>query len=186
MSEPGAGTDVMGMTTRADRSPDGTFYTLNGTKMWITNGTINGSDTGDVFLVYAKTGGVANRSGSSISSFIVEKGMPGFSLGQQIKDKLGMRASMTAELVFTDVSVPAENLVGAEGGAALCMVRNLEIERITLAAMSLGIAKRCIEIMSKYAQERKAFGKSIADFGQVSEGKCSLLVAGTISSSDLR
>jgi len=94
-------------------------------------------------------------------------GMKGFTLGQKIEDKCGMRASMTAELVFNDVIIPSENIVGTINGATLCMMRNLEIERITLAAMSLGIARRCIEIMSNYSKERKAFGKVIGDYGQV-------------------
>jgi len=165
MSEPAAGTDVMGMTTTAVPSADGTMYKLNGAKMWITNGTIDGTDTGDVFLVYAKTG--AGRGKNDLTSFIVEKGMPGFSLGQKITDKCGMRASHTAELVFVDVMVPAANIVGKLGGATLCMHRNLEIERVVLAAMSLGIARRSIEVMAKYAEERKAFGKSIGEYGQI-------------------
>jgi len=164
MSEPGAGTDVMGMTTTAKLSADGTYYTLTGAKMWITNGTINGQDTGDVFLVYAKTG--PGRGAGDLTSFLVEKGMPGFTLGQKITDKCGMRASHTAELVFDGVKVPAANVVGKVGGATLCMMRNLEIERVTLAAMSLGIARRCIEVMGSYSRERQAFGKPIGDFGQ--------------------
>lgn len=162
MSEPGAGTDVMGMLTTAVPNADGTEYTINGTKMWITNGTIDNSDTGDIYLVYAKTG----TGRGDLTSFVVEKGMPGFTLGQKITDKCGMRASHTAELVFDNVKVPAANIVGKIGGAGICMMRNLEIERITLAAMSLGIARRCIEVMGKYSQERKAFGKPIGDFGQ--------------------
>jgi isovaleryl-CoA dehydrogenase len=165
MSEPGAGTDVLGMSSFAKPSKDGSSYTLNGTKMWITNGTIDGTQTGDVFLVYAKTDLKAKNG--ALTSFLVEKGMPGFTVGQKIKDKLGMRASATAELVFQDVVVPKENIVGEVGGATLCMMRNLEIERITLAAMSLGIARRSIEVMSKYSQERKAFGKPIGDYGQI-------------------
>lgn len=166
MSEPAVGTDVMGMATTAKPSADGSIYTLNGAKMWITNGTIDGtSDTGDVFLVYAKTG--PGRGKNDITSFIVEKGMPGFSLGQKIEDKCGMRASHTAELVFDNVEVPAENIVGSVGGATLCMHRNLEIERLVLAAMSLGIARRSIEVMANYAEERKAFGKSIGEYGQI-------------------
>ena len=164
MSEPGAGTDVMGMSTSATLTADGKHYVINGAKMWITNGTVNGSDTGDVFLVYART---SNDPRKGLTSFIVEKGMPGFTLGQKIEDKCGMRASMTAELVFDNVKVPIENVVGEVGGATLCMMRNLEIERITLAAMSLGIARRSIEVMSNYSQQRKAFGKPIGDFGQV-------------------
>jgi isovaleryl-CoA dehydrogenase len=165
MSEPAAGTDVMGMATTAVPNADGTKYTINGTKMWITNGTITGQDTGDVFLVYAKTG--PGRGKNDITSFIVEKGMKGFNLGQKITDKCGMRASHTAELVFEDVVVPSTNIVGKVGGATLCMHRNLEIERIVLAAMSLGIARRSIEVMTKYAEERKAFGKSIGEYGQI-------------------
>jgi isovaleryl-CoA dehydrogenase len=165
MSEPSVGTDVLGMNTNAKLSADGTHYVLNGTKMWITNGTITGKETGDLFLVYAKTD--ASKKNGGLTSFIVEKGMAGFALGQKIEDKCGMRASMTAELVFNDVKVPTENIVGNEGEATLCMMRNLEIERVTLAAMALGIARRSIEIMSKYSQERKAFGKPIADYGQI-------------------
>lgn len=165
MSEPGAGTDVMGMLTSAVPNSDGSYFTINGAKMWITNGTLDGKETGDFYLVYAKTG--PGRGAGDLTSFIVEKGMPGFSLGQKIEDKCGMRASMTAELVFTDVKVPKENIVGTIGGATLCMMRNLEIERITLAAMSLGIARRCIEVMNDYSTERKAFGRPIGDFGQI-------------------
>eukprot|EP00604_Paraphysomonas_vestita_P000626 CAMPEP_0174826240 /NCGR_PEP_ID=MMETSP1107-20130205/43719_1 /TAXON_ID=36770 /ORGANISM="Paraphysomonas vestita, Strain GFlagA" /LENGTH=206 /DNA_ID=CAMNT_0016058969 /DNA_START=618 /DNA_END=1235 /DNA_ORIENTATION=- len=132
--------------------------------MWITNGTIDGTDTGDAFLLYAKTG--SGRSPNDLSAFLIEKGMPGFTLGSKIEDKCGMRASNTAELVFSDVKVPASNLIGKVGGAGLCMMRNLEIERVVLAAMSLGIARRSIEVMTRYSQERKAFGKSIGDYGQ--------------------
>jgi len=161
MSEPNCGTDVLGMKTTAVRKGD--TYVLNGAKMWITNGTIDGTGTGDAYLAYAKTG----NGPRDVSLFLVEKGMPGFSLGQKIHDKLGMRASMTAELVFQDCEVPASNLVGKEGGAALCMMRNLEIERVALAAMSLGIARRCVEEMNKYARERQAFGSNLNAFGQI-------------------
>ncbi len=162
MSEPDAGTDVMGMSTTAKK--DGDDYILNGRKMWITNGAISDTDLGDVFLVYAHTGEKHQRS---ISLFLVEKGMEGFSLGQKIKGKLGMRASTTAELVFEDVRVPSKNLVGLEGGAVKSMMRNLALERLTLAAMSLGIARRCVEIMNSYAQDRKAFGQPLNRFGQI-------------------
>ena len=121
MSEPGAGTDVLGMGTKASKRGDD--WVINGTKMWITNGTVDGVNTGDAFLVYARTG----EKRTDLSMFIVEKDMPGFSLGQKIEDKLGMRASMTAELVFEDVVVPEENMVGNLNGAALCMMRNLEV-----------------------------------------------------------
>jgi len=162
MSEPGAGTDVMGLRTEARR--DGDTFVLNGAKMWITNGAISKTELGDVFLVYARIKG-AERS--QVSMFIVEKGMPGFSLGQKLSDKCGMRASSTAELVFEDCVVPAANLVGQEGHASICMMRNLELERLTLAAMSLGIARRSIEIMNRYARERVSFGKTLDHFGQI-------------------
>ncbi|MCB9629153.1 MAG: acyl-CoA dehydrogenase family protein [Sandaracinaceae bacterium] len=162
MSEPGAGTDVMGLRTEARR--EGDHYVLNGAKMWITNGAISKSELGDVFLVYARVKG-AERS--QVSMFLVEKGYKGFSLGQKLEDKCGMRASSTAELVFEDCVVPVENLVGQEGHATICMMRNLELERLTLAAMSLGIARRSIEIMNRYARERVSFGKTLDHFGQI-------------------
>lgn len=162
MSEPGAGTDVLGMRTTARR--DGDTYVLNGAKMWITNGAISDTELGDIFLVYARLEGDDRKH---LSSFLVEKGYPGFSLGQRIKGKLGMRASPTAELVFDNCVVPAHNLIGGEGTAVLHMMRNLEIERLTLAAMSLGIARRCVEVMNQYAQERQSFGKPLNNFGQI-------------------
>ncbi len=162
MSEPSAGTDVLGMQTSAVRRGD--VYVLNGAKMWITNGAVSDSELGDVFLVYARMEG---QGRNQLSMFIVEKGFRGFSLGQKIKGKLGMRASMTAELVFEDCEVPVENLVGEEGTATLHMMRNLEIERLTLAAMSLGIARRSLEVMNRYANERSSFGKPLREFGQI-------------------
>eukprot|EP00924_Labyrinthula_sp_SR-Ha-C_P005832 snap_masked-scaffold_14-processed-gene-6.20-mRNA-1 protein AED:0.05 eAED:0.05 QI:0/-1/0/1/-1/1/1/0/415 len=167
MSEPNAGTDVLGLTSRAKKI--GSDYVLSGRKMWITNGCVTNehgeSELGDVFQVYAKTG----EKRTDLSLFLVEKGMEGFYLGQQIKDKLGMRASTTAELVFDDVHIPAENLVGKENGAVECMMRNLEIERLCLGAMSIGIAGRCLEAMTNYAKGRQAFGKSISNFGQIQQ-----------------
>eukprot|EP00985_Skeletonema_marinoi_P009791 scaffold4583_cov81-Skeletonema_marinoi.AAC.1 len=127
MSEPNAGTDVLGMKSNAvyDSSRDG--FILNGTKMWITNGTLTGKETGDLFLVYARTG---TEKRSDITQFVVEKGLEGFNVGQKITDKLGMRASPTAELVFENVFLPAKtHVVGDVNGATLCMMRNLEIER---------------------------------------------------------
>jgi isovaleryl-CoA dehydrogenase len=162
MSEPSIGTDVLGMKTTAVRKGD--VYALNGAKMWITNGALSDVELGDVFLVYARTGDKGTRA---LSLFLVEKGFPGFKLGQKLKDKLGMRASTTAELVFDNCEVPAANRVGNEGDAVLHMMRNLEIERLTLAAMSLGIARRSIEIMNRYASERHAFGQPIREFGQI-------------------
>jgi isovaleryl-CoA dehydrogenase len=113
-----------------------------------------------VFIVYAKTG-------ERMSTFLVEKGFPGFSLGQRLKDKLGVRASMTAELVFDDCMVPTENLIGNEGDSVRHMMRNLEIERLTLAAMSLGIAQRSLQVMVDYANQRKAFGVPLREHGQI-------------------
>ncbi len=162
MSEPGAGTDVMGLRTEARR--EGDTFVLNGAKMWITNGAISKTELGDIFLVYAR---IAGAERNQVSMFLVEKGYKGFSLGQKLDDKCGMRASSTAELVFEDCVVPAENLVGEEGRATICMMRNLELERLTLAAMSLGIARRSLEIMNRYARERVSFGKSLDHFGQI-------------------
>lgn len=164
MSEPEAGTDVLGMKTKAEHDSSRNSWVLNGTKLWITNGTLNGTDTGDMFLIYARTG----PKRTDLTSFIVEKGMEGFRLGQQIKDKCGMRASPTAELVLKDVNVPAQtHVVGDVNGATLCMMRNLEIERVALAAMAIGIARRCIDEMVSYSKERKAFGKTAIEFGQI-------------------
>ena len=158
MTEPEAGTDVLGMRTQAVR--DGDHYVLNGRKMFITNGAIDEHTLGDVFIVYAKTN-------QQISTFLVEKGLPGFALGQKLHDKLGVRASITAELVFDHCLVPTENLIGREGESSKHMMRNLEIERLTLAAMSLGIALRCLEVMVGYANERRAFGVPIREHGQI-------------------
>jgi isovaleryl-CoA dehydrogenase len=164
MSEPAVGTDVLGMETTAEKTGSG--YKLNGRKMWITNGCVDDNGTeADLVLVYARSGIVNKRV--QISSFLVEKGMPGYSVGQKIKDKLGMRGSNTAELVFADCEVPQSSLMGHEGDSMLHMMRNLEIERLTLAAMSLGIAKRSLQVMVKYAEEREAFGKSLSQFGQI-------------------
>ena len=162
MTEPGAGTDVLGLRTTATKKDD--HYILNGAKMWITNGAIGDDELGDVFLVYARLDGHVRNQ---LSMFIVEKGFPGFKLGQKLSGKLGMRASTTAELVFDNCEVPEANLVGAEGSATLHMMRNLEIERLTLAAMSLGLARRSLEIMNTYASERTSFGKPLREFGQV-------------------
>lgn len=164
MSEPDAGTDVMSMAMTA--KADGDNYILNGRKMWITNGCVDDNGTAcDSVLVYAKTGMKGNKP--QISSFMVHKGDPGFSVGQKIHGKLGMRASNTAELVFENCIVPKKWLIGAEGDSVTHMMKNLEIERLTLAAMSLGIARRCLEVMVKYADERHAFGKPISHFGQI-------------------
>ena len=152
MTEPSVGTDVLGMQTTARRESDG--YVLNGRKTFITNGP-----EGNVFLVYAK---LADR----ITTFVVERSFPGFSTGPKIP-KMGMRASTMSELIFEDCRVPADNLLGQEGGGITNMMRNLEIERIGLAAMSLGMARRCLDAMVSYAMERRSFGKPLAEHGQV-------------------
>ena len=152
MTEPGAGTDVLGMRTTAVR--DGDHYVLNGTKTYITNGC-----EGFVFLVYAK---VEDR----VTAFLVDRECPGFSTSNHI-DKLGMRGSTMSELIFEDCRIPASYLLGDEGGGVTHMMRNLEIERLTLAAMSVGIADRCVEIMVRHGQERRAFGQPINRFGQI-------------------
>ena len=152
MSEPGAGTDVLGMQTTARK--EGDHYLLTGRKTFITNGP-----EADVFVVYAQLNG-------RITSFVVERNFQGFSTSEKIP-KMGMRASTMCELIMDDCRVPVENLLGKEGGGITNMMRNLEIERLTLAAMSLGIAQRCTEVMTRYATEREAFGKPIKEFGQI-------------------
>jgi isovaleryl-CoA dehydrogenase len=152
MTEPGGGTDVLGMGSIARR--EGDFYVLDGRKTFITNG-----NEADVVLVYAKVDG-------RITSFVVERGMPGFSTGQTIS-KLGMRASTMCELIFEGVRVPLDHVLGHEGGGIHNMMRNLEIERLGLAAMSLGIAQRCLDAMTRYATERQSFGKPIHEHGQI-------------------
>jgi isovaleryl-CoA dehydrogenase len=152
MTEPGAGTDVLGMQTSAERHGD--VYLLKGRKTFITN-----APDAFCFLVYAKVDG-------RITAFVVDRSCEGFSTGPHI-EKMGMRAAPMGELIFEDCAVPAANLLGAEGGGMTHMMRNLEIERICLAAMSLGIADRCVDIMLRYSVERHAFGKPIAEFGQI-------------------
>jgi isovaleryl-CoA dehydrogenase len=165
MSEPHVGTDVLGMTTTATPVANGGFV-LSGRKMWITNGTQDDKKTpADVVLVYAKTGEANGRS--QISTFIVDPTHSGYYVGQKIVDKLGMRGSNTAELVFDNCSVPRANLIGKEGDSLLHMMRNLEIERLVLAAQSVGIARRCLKEMNRYATEREAFGEPLRNFGQI-------------------
>ena len=159
ITEPAGGTDVLAMRTRARR--DGDAYVLDGTKTFITNGGIDERTQGDAFVVYAAT---APRQ---LTAFLVEKGTPGFRLGQKWRDKLGMRASFTAELVFEGVRVPAANRLGAEGEGTLGMMRNLEVERLTLAAMSVGIAQRCLRVMIDWANQRQSFGRPLREHGQI-------------------
>ena len=157
MSEPDAGSDALGMKTKAIKKENG--YLLNGSKTWITNGPV-----GEVFYIYAKTG----DKKTDVSTFIVERGMEGFSTGKKFS-KMGMRASPTGELVFANCLIPAGNRVGEENGSVKMMMRNLDIERITIAGISLGCARACIEVATQYAKDRKQFGKPIGSFQQIQE-----------------
>jgi len=166
MSESGYGTDVLGMQTNAIIQNNGSWK-INGNKMWITNGAIDDKGTpADIVWLYARTG-TDSKGRAELTTFLIEKGMPGYSVGQKIYDKSGMRASNTAELVFDNCIVPAENVVGNPGESMIHMMRNLEIERIGLAAMALGIARRSLSAMNTYASEREAFGNEIRNFGQI-------------------
>jgi len=160
MSEPGAGSDVVGMRTRADKKGD--RYVLNGSKMWITNGP-----DAEVLVVYAKTDPQAGSRG--ITAFLIEKGMKGFATAQKL-DKLGMRGSNTCELVFTDCEVPEENVVGAVGEGVKVLMSGLDYERVVLSAGSLGIMQACMDVVLPYVHERKQFGKAIGEF-QILQGK---------------
>jgi isovaleryl-CoA dehydrogenase len=155
MSEPSAGSDALGMTTRATKKGD--RYLLNGTKMWITNGSIS-----DFFLIYAKTG----PEKKDISTFLVEKTFKGFNVGKKLH-KLGMRGSPTTELIFENCEVPVENLVGTEGQSVSHMMRNLNIERVTISGISNGLGRAALEYSNKYATERKQFDKPIGSFQMV-------------------
>lgn len=152
MTEPSAGTDVMGMGTTAVHVANG--YELNGAKTFITN-----APEADVFIVYAKLDG-------RITTFLVDRTTPGFSVSAKIP-KLGMRASTMAELRMEKCVVPAHQLLGKEGGGVTNMMRNLEIERLGLAAMSLGMAQRCMDVMVSYVEERTSFGRPLHEHGQI-------------------
>ncbi|HZL40503.1 MAG TPA: isovaleryl-CoA dehydrogenase [Pseudolabrys sp.] len=154
MSEPGAGSDVVSMRTRADKKDD--RYILNGSKMWITNGPV-----ADTLVVYAKTDRTAGARG--ITAFIVEKGMKGFAPAQKL-DKLGMRGSDTSELVFTDCEVPEENVLGAVGNGVNVLMSGLDYERVVLAAGPLGIMQACMDVVIPYVHERQQFGQAIGRF----------------------
>jgi len=160
MSEPGAGSDVVGMKTRAEKKGD--RYVLNGNKMWITNGP-----DAETLVVYAKTDPQAGPRG--ITAFLIEKGMKGFSTAQKL-DKLGMRGSSTCELVFADCEVPAENVLGKVGKGVNVLMSGLDYERLVLAAGPLGIMQSCMDIVIPYLHERKQFGQSIGTF-QMIQGK---------------
>ena len=164
MSEPHVGTDVLGMKTRAEKKGD--RFEVTGRKMWITNGSIDEAGTPcDELWLYAMTG--AKDAKPEISTFIVDRSIKGFKVGQKIRDKLGMRASNTAELVLDHCDLGPEQLVGTVGKSIKHMMKNLEIERLGLAAMGLGIAKRSLEIMVRYSKERTAFGQPLHGFGQI-------------------
>ncbi len=160
MSEPGAGSDVVGMTTRAEKRGD--RYVLNGSKMWITNGT-----EAETLVIYAKTDPSAGPRG--ITAFIVEKGMKGFAPAQKL-DKLGMRGSPTAELVFDDCEVPGENVLGRVNDGVRVLMSGLDYERTVLAAGPLGIMQSCLDAVIPYVHERKQFGQAIGEF-QLMQGK---------------
>jgi isovaleryl-CoA dehydrogenase len=160
MSEPGAGSDVVGMKLRADRKSD--RYVLNGSKMWITNGP-----HADVMVVYAKTDPAAGPRG--ITAFVVEKSFPGFSTAQKL-DKLGMRGSDTCELLFEDCEVPEANVLGAVGRGVNVLMSGLDYERAVLAAGPLGIMQACLDVVLPYVHERKQFGQAIGEF-QLMQGK---------------
>ncbi|HEY5713669.1 MAG TPA: acyl-CoA dehydrogenase family protein [Allosphingosinicella sp.] len=152
MSEAGAGSDVVGMKMKAEQVQGG--YVLNGTKFWITNAA-----HADTLVVYAKTG----EGSRGITTFIIEKDMRGFSIGQKL-DKMGMRGSPTAELVFNDCEVPEENVMGPVNGGVGVLMSGLDYERTVLAGIQLGIMQACLDTVLPYVRERKQFGKAIGSF----------------------
>jgi isovaleryl-CoA dehydrogenase len=154
MSEPGAGSDVVSMRTRADRKGD--RYVLNGAKMWITNGPV-----ADTLVVYAKTDRTAGARG--ITAFIVESGFKGFAPGVKL-DKLGMRGSDTSEIVFQDCEVPAENVLGVVGNGVNVLMSGLDYERAVLAAGPLGLMQACLDLVIPYVHQRSQFGQPIGRF----------------------
>lgn len=160
MSEPGAGSDVVSMKTRAEKKGD--RYVITGNKMWITNGPI-----AETLVVYAKTDPAAGSKG--ITAFLIEKGMKGFSTAQKL-DKLGMRGSDTCELVFEDCEVPEENVLGSVGRGVNVLMSGLDYERVVLSAGPLGIMQAAMDVVMPYVHERKQFGQSIGQF-QLVQGK---------------
>ncbi|WP_294329329.1 isovaleryl-CoA dehydrogenase [uncultured Sphingomonas sp.] len=152
MSEAGAGSDVVSMKLKAEKVQGG--YVLNGTKFWITN-----APHADTLVVYAKTG----EGSRGITTFLIEKDMPGFAIGQKI-DKMGMRGSPTAELVFTDCEVPEENVMGPLNGGVGVLMSGLDYERAVLAGIQLGIMQACLDVVLPYLRERKQFGQAIGSF----------------------
>jgi isovaleryl-CoA dehydrogenase len=160
MSEPGAGSDVVSMKTRAEKKGD--RYVLNGSKMWITNGPV-----AETLVVYAKTD--LNAGTRGITAFLIEKGMKGFEPAQKL-DKLGMRGSDTSELVFEDCEVPEENVLGSVGRGANVLMSGLDYERVVLAAGPLGIMQAALDVVIPYVHDRKQFGQPIGTF-QLVQGK---------------
>jgi isovaleryl-CoA dehydrogenase len=152
MSEAGAGSDVVSMKLRAEKTANG--YVLNGTKFWITNAAY-----ADTLVVYAKTG----EGSRGITTFLIEKDMPGFSIGQKI-DKMGMRGSPTAELVFNDCEVSDEQVMGPLNGGVGVLMSGLDYERTVLAGIQLGIMQACLDVVLPYLRERKQFGQPIGHF----------------------
>jgi isovaleryl-CoA dehydrogenase len=167
MSEPGAGSDVVSMRTRADKKGD--RYILNGAKMWITNGPL-----AETIVVYAKTDATAGARG--ITAFIVEKAFKGFSTAQKL-DKLGMRGSDTGEIVFQDCEVPEENVLGAVGNGVNILMSGLDYERVVLAAGPLGLMQAALDLVIPYVHDRKQFGQSIGRF-QLIQGKLADMYVG--------
>ena len=168
MSEPGAGSDVVGMRTRAERRGD--RYVLTGNKFWITNGP-----DANVLVVYARTG--AGNKG--VTAFLIEKGMAGFSTGAKL-DKLGMRGSDTCELVFQDCEIPAGNVLGAVGGGAKVLMSGLDYERVVLSGGPLGLMRAALDLVLPYVHERRQFGQPIGTF-QLMQGKLADMYAATNS-----
>jgi len=168
MSEPGAGSDVMGMRTLATRRGD--RYVLNGNKMWITNGP-----TADVLVVYAKVDATSGTPG--VTAFLIEKGFKGYSTAQKL-DKLGMRGSDTCELVFVDCEVPFENVLGPVGGGARVLMSGLDYERVVLAGGPLGLMRASLDLVLPYVHARKQFGQAIGTF-QLMQGKIADMYATT-------
>ncbi len=167
MSETNAGSDVVSMKLRADKKGD--RYILNGTKFWITNAAY-----ADVLVVYAKTAPDAASKG--ITAFIIEKDMPGFSIGQKI-DKMGMRGSPTAELVFDDCEVPEDNVIGPVNGGVGVLMSGLDYERVVLSGIQLGIMQACLDTVLPYVRERKQFGKPIGAFQLMQAKVADMVVA---------
>ncbi len=165
MSEAGAGSDVVSMKLKAVKTDTG--YVLNGTKFWITNAAY-----ADTLVVYAKTG----EGSRGITAFLIEKDMPGFAIGQKI-DKMGMRGSPTAELVFTDCEVPFENVMGPENGGVGVLMSGLDYERAVLAGIQLGIMQACLDVVIPYVRERKQFGTPIGQFQLIQAKVADMYVA---------